>query len=53
MLAINSIILSKLLDSPDNLEILNVSLLGKKYFIICLIYIPPNADASYHLSISN
>ena len=46
MLAINNIIPSKLLDSPDNLEILSVSLLGNKSFPIYLIYIPPNAEAS-------
>ena len=53
ILAISNIIPSKFLDSPDNLEILSVSLLGKKPFTICLIYIPPNVKASYHLSISN
>ena len=46
MLAINNIIPSKLLDSPDNLEILSVSLLGEKPFTVCLIYIPPNVEAS-------
>ena len=46
MLAINNIIPSKLLDSPDNLEILSVSLLGNKSFTIYLIYTPPNAEAS-------
>ena len=51
ILVISNIIPFKFLDSPDNLEILSVSLLGKKPFTICLIYIPP--EASYHLSISN
>ena len=46
MPVINNIVPSKLLDSVNNLEILSVSIPGKKPFTINLIYIPPNAEAS-------
>ena len=38
MLVINNIIPSKLLDSPDNLEILSVSLLGKTFRNLLNLY---------------
>ena len=49
MLAIDDKITSSLLESHSTLEAITVSVsLHDKQLVICLLYIPPDADQDYH-----
>ena len=52
MLAVSNKLFSKLLPTPDNLELLALSLNHNEY-IICLLYIPPSSNDQYHCDVQN
>ena len=47
MLAIDMSIPSKLLTSPDDIEVVTVEILTSKPCKICLLYNPPNSGTDY------
>ena len=56
MLAIMNSISSKLLSTPNDLELLTISISLKETFTICVIYKfynPPNSSVSYHTDLLN
>ena len=54
MLAISNKLSSKLLFTPDNLELLAISLtFNHNEYIICLLYISPSSNDQYHCDVQN
>ena len=47
MLGINSIVSSKLLSAPDNLEAITVELSDLE-LVVCAVYISPTVSIDYH-----
>jgi len=47
MLAMDTSISSKLLTSPNNIEVVTVEILGSNPYRVCLLYNPPNSGTDY------
>ena len=49
LFAIHSSLSSSLIDSPSDLEVVCVKIvMTRRSFLLCLVYVPPNADTTYH-----
>ena len=54
MLAVNNLLPSKILSSPENFGALTIQVFcSNKVFTLCLLYIPPRADHEYQQGILN
>ena len=47
LVAINESLQSSIIPSPDDLEIISVSITHQETIILCTVYIPPNSDSDY------
>ena len=47
LVAINESLQSSIIPSPDDLEIISVSITHRETIILCTVYIPPNSDSDY------
>ena len=47
LVAVNESLQSSIIPSPDDLELISVSITHRDTIIICTVYIPPNSDSNY------
>ena len=47
LVAINESLQSSIIPSPDDLDIISVSITHQETIILCTVYIPPNSDSHY------
>ena len=47
LVAVSESLQSSIIPSPENLELISVSITHRDTIIICTVYIPPNSDSDY------